>query len=178
MIRRVLVVALAAGATGAIGAPTAAAQSPPVAAARLQGTFVLAGRITSAVAVAGERRGQTFTRSWTFTPQCPVGPCTSVLLTRPRAGGTDLVLLSEQSSGHYTGSGQFYAPLRCRGRTNPRGELVPFHISVVITAAMTAGADVVAGRVNATYINWGRQNLTRCVQPPSHDAASYHGHLT
>jgi hypothetical protein len=175
MIRRVLAVTLA---IGAVAAPPAAGQAAPVEAARLQGTFLLAGRITTAVNVAGERRGQTFTRTWTFTPQCPAGPCATVLLTRQRAGGSDTLLLTEQGSGHYAGGGAFYAPLRCRGRTNPRGELVPFQVAVTITSAIVSGADVVAGRVNASYVNWGRRNLTRCVQPPSHDAATYHGHLT
>jgi hypothetical protein len=162
----------------ALAAPAAAAQTPPAAGARLQGTFLLAARVTMAVNVAGERRGQTFIRTWTFTPQCAAGPCSSVLLTRQRAGGTDTLLLTEQPSGQYTGSGQFYAPLRCRRRTNPRGELVPFQVAVTITTTIVSDGTVVAGRINATYVNRARQNLTRCVQPPSRDAATYHGHLT
>jgi hypothetical protein len=161
------------------GAPPAAqAQTPPPGAARLQGTFQLAGRITTAVNVLGERAGQTFVRTWTFTPQCAAGPCASVTLTRPRAGGTDTVTLTEHQPGHYTGSGQFYAPLRCAGRTNPRGELVPFRVSVTVTTAIVSGGTTVAGRINATYTNAARTNLTRCVEPPSHDAATYHGHLS
>jgi hypothetical protein len=175
MIRRGLALALAGA---AVAAPAAAAQSAPVAAARLQGTFLLAGRITTAVNVTGERRGQAVTRTWTFTPQCPAGPCSTVLLSRQRAGGSDTLLLTENGSGHYTGSGQFYAPLRCRRRTNPRGELVPFQIAVTVTTAIVSGDEVVAGRVSATYTGRARQNLTRCVLPPSRDAATYHGHLT
>lgn len=160
-------------------APAASAQTAPVAAARLQGSFLLAGRITTAVNVAGEHRGQTFGRTWTFTPQCATGPCTSVTLTRPRAGGTDTIVLTEKEPGSYAGSGQFYAPLRCAGRLYPQGESVPFGVSVTITTAIVAAdGSVVAGRVNATYTNRARTNLTPCVEPPSHDAASYHGHLT
>jgi hypothetical protein len=162
------------------GAPASAfAQSAPISAARLQGRFQLAGRITTAVNVAGERRRQTFSRIWTFTPGCAAGPCTSVTLTRPRAGGSDTVVLTERKPGQYAGRGQFYAPLRCRGRVNPRGELVPFEITVTITSAVVdSSGGVLAGRINAAYTNRGRRNLTRCVEPPSHDAATYHGHLT
>jgi hypothetical protein len=49
---------------------------------------------------------------------------------------------------------------------------------VTVTQAITTDSGVVAGRINATYTNRARQNLTRCVEPPSHDAATYHGHLT
>jgi hypothetical protein len=168
--------ALAVSATAAT-APVATAQTAPISAARLQGSFLLAGRITTAVNVFGERRGQTFTRIWVFNPQCPAGPCTSVMLTRPRAGGHDTLLLTERSAGHYTGAGQFYVPLRCRRRVNPRGELVPFQISVTVTQPITTDSGVLAGRINATYTERGRHNLTRCVEPPSHDAATYHGHL-
>src|SRR5690349_7557356 len=103
--------ALVVLATLAAGVSPASAQTAPVTAARLQGSFLLAGRITTAVNVLGERRGQKFTRTWTFTPDCAAGPCSSVTLSRPRAGGTDTVVLTERSSGHYVGSGQFYAPL-------------------------------------------------------------------
>ncbi len=127
----------------------------------------------------GERTRQTFTRTWTFTPQCAAGPCSSVTLSRPRAGGTDTVLLTERSPGSYTGSAQFYVPLRCSGRLYPQGESVPFSVTVTITTAIvTADGTTVAGRIDATYANRARTNLTPCVEPPSHDAASYHGHLT
>jgi hypothetical protein len=169
--------AAAALALQAMAAPAASAQTAPIGAARLQGTFELAGRVTVAVNVAGEHRGQTVSRIWTVTPQCPAGPCTSVLLNRTRKRGRDTLLLTERSPGHYAGTGRFYAPLRCRGRINPRGELVPFVVTVTITHAMVAGGQATADRVNATYMNPRRRNLTRCVEPPSHDAATYHGHL-
>jgi hypothetical protein len=163
----------------AAGASPASAQTAPVAAARLQGSFELAGRITTAFNVLGERRGQTFSRTWTFTPQCAAGPCSSVTLSRPRAGGIDTVVLTERGSGRYAGSGRFYAPLRCAGRVYPRGQSVPFSVTVTITNAIVApDGTVVAGRINATYINRARSNLTPCVEPPSHDAATYHGHIT
>jgi hypothetical protein len=163
----------------AAAAPAASAQTAPVSAARLQGTFELAGRITTAVNVLGERRGQTFDRTWTFTPQCAAGPCSSVMLSRPRAGGTDTLILTERSPGQYAGSARFYAPLRCSGRLYPQGQTVPFTVTVTITTAIIdSGGAVVVGRINATYTNRGRSNLTPCVEPPSHDAATYHGHIT
>ena len=130
--RRLVAGALALGAL--VAPPVATAQSP--ADARLQGAFQLAGRVKTAVNVRGERRGQTITRVWTFTPQCASGPCATVLLTRPRAGGTDTVTLTQRSPGHYAGSAQFYVPLRCAGRLYPRGELVPFRVAVAVTTAI------------------------------------------
>lgn len=177
MSRRLAALIALALAAGAAWAPAASAQGAPGATARLEGSFQLTGRITAAVNVAGERRGQTFSRIWSFSPQCEAGPCTSVVLTRPRAGGSDTVLLTEQSSGYYTGAGQFYAPLRCRGRINLRGELVPFQVSVTITDTTVTSDGVVAQAVSTTYTNLSRTNLTRCVQPPSHDAATYQGQL-
>ncbi len=166
-------------AAAAAAAPAASAQSAPVETARLQGSFELAGRITTAVNVLGERRGQAFIRTWTFTPGCAAGPCSTVTLTRPRAGGTDTMVLSERRPGQYAGSGQFYAPLRCSRRLYPRGQSVPYTVTVTITNAILASDGTVeAGRINATYASRARSNLTPCVEPPSHDAASYHGHIT
>jgi hypothetical protein len=171
--------ALAVLAALAAGAPAASAQTAPVETARLQGSFVLAGRITTAVNVLHERRGQAFTRTWTFTPGCAAGPCSTVTLSRPRAGGTDTVLLTERRPGQYAGSGRFYAPLTCSDRLYPHGQSVPFTVTVTITTAIVASdGTVIAGRINATYSNRARSNLTPCVEPPSHDAASYHGHIT
>jgi hypothetical protein len=174
-----LAAALVLGGAATLSFPgAAAAQPPPTSSARLQGTFRLAGRITVAVNVFGERLGQPITRFWTFTPQCPSGPCRSVLLTRRRARRTDRLLLIERSPGHYTGRGRFYAPLRCSGRIYRPGEVAPYMISVrVTTAIVSADGTVVAGRISATYTNPRRTNLTPCVEPPSHDAATYHGHI-
>jgi hypothetical protein len=167
-----------AGAAPAALPGSAAAQSPPVTAARLEGSFRLAGRITVAVNVFGERVGQVITRIWTFHPQCPSGPCPSVLLIRRRAHRTDRLLLIERGPGHYTGRGRFYAPLGCGGRIYRPGEVAPFMVSVrVTTAIVSADGTIVAGRVSATYRNPARTNLTPCVEPPSHDAATYDGHL-
>ena len=177
---------LAAGATGAAGAAgktgnpaaTAAHVDPTLGAARLVGSFDLAGRITTAVRVKGERKNQSVVRRWSFLPGCSVGSCRTVGLLRKRSGGSDKVKLTRKRPGYYVGNGTFYAPLGCGGKTYRRGEAVPFTITVTITAALRdpTGA-LVATRVNATYTNKSRRNLTRCVDFPGHDAASYHGHV-
>ncbi len=171
--------ALAAAALPAGALPTAALASAPVAApspasARLQGSFIMNGRITVAVDVRGEHVGQKVRRRWSFAPQCATGQCASVQLTRQRGGGVDRLTLQRRRPGYYTGSGSFYAALRCGRRTLRKGELVPFTISVQITAANAAG---LASRVTATYKNPKRINLTRCVTPLIHDAARYQGQL-
>ena len=175
---------LVGGAAGlgalAFGLPAAAvAVTPPTptpATARLQGQFSLAGRVTVAKNIGGEHAGDNVARTWTFTPSCPTGVCQTIGLVRARAGGSDALVLSLSSPGYYVGSGSFYAPLRCGGRTWLRGATVPFTITVRVTGAVLAGSAVVASRISATYVNRSRSNRTPCVAVLGHDAASYHGH--
>jgi hypothetical protein len=165
-------IALAASAQAAPSTP-----APSPAAARLQGVFQLTGRITVAVDVRGEHVGQKVRRRWTFAPECATGACAAVRLTRQRTGGVDRLTLALRRPGYYTGSGSFYAPLRCGRRTLRHGELVPFTISVQITKAFVFGNAVLARQISATYTNRRRINLTRCVTPLIHDAARYRGQL-
>ena len=116
-------------------------------------------------------------RTWTFTPGCQVGVCKSVGLSRKRSGGTDNLTLRLRSPGYYVGNSTFFAPLRCGGRTYRKGASVPFTITVRVTAAALAGSAVEATRINATYTNRSRSNLTNCVAFLGHDAATYHGHF-
>jgi hypothetical protein len=166
--------AAAATRVGAAARParaTAVAPSP-FAGARLAGQFSMEARITVAHDVSGEHVGERLGRTWTFHPLCASGPCAQVQLVRNRAGGADVLTLDETSPGSYAGSGLFYAPLSCAGTTYPRGESVPFKITVTVTAESTAGF---ATAVKATYVNRSRRNLTRCVDIPGHDAATYTG---
>jgi hypothetical protein len=179
-----VVVAVAIGAAlasgGAVGAGVAAAQPAPpapVGVARLQGTFQLAGRVTVAVNVRGERRGQVVQRTWTFTSGCPVGPCPAVGLSRGRATGSDVLVLRRRGPGRYAGNTSFYSPLRCAGKVYPRGQKIPFTITVRVAQASYLGAVAIATRINATYQNRTRVNLTPCVAVLGHDAARYHGQL-
>ncbi len=172
--------ALAATLAIAPFAPTALADpaNPLLGAARLAGNFDLAGRVTTAVRIKGERKGQTVSRTWSFLPGCPIASCQTVGLLRRRAGGSDRVTLTRKRPGYYTGTGSFYVPLTCGGKLYRRGELAPFTITVTVTAALRdPTGTIVATRVNATYTNTQRRNLTKCVAFPGHDAASYHGHV-
>lgn len=153
------------------------ALKPSPATARLQGTFLLAGRVTVADDVRGEHRGEAVLRRWTFSSPCAAGPCATVQLVRRRARGTDTVRLRRLSAGYYRGSGRFYAPLRCAKRTYSKGESVPFTIAVRVTAATVANATVLATGVRASYTNRTRTNLTPCFAVLGHDAATYRGHL-
>jgi hypothetical protein len=146
--------------------------------ARLQGTFALTGRVTVAVAVPGEHRGQTVSRRWTFTPACSAPVCATVRLRRQRAGGTDKLVLHRRSAGYYSGAGRFYAPLNCGGQIVRQGETVPFTVTVRITATTPSPGGPIASRLRATYTNRKRLNRTNCVLPPSRDAAAYHGQLS
>jgi hypothetical protein len=155
----------------------AATPAPPFPDARLQGSFQLAGRVTAAHAVRGEHVGQTVARVWSFSSTCPSGQCPQVALQRSRGGASDSLMLRRTGPGRYRGSGTFFLPLRCAGRLYPKGEQVPFTVSVQITLAVPFGSGVAATRVTATYLNRRRINRTPCVAALGHDAASYHGHL-
>lgn len=174
-MRRALLVGIA---VAVLGLPAAAvAASPPFPHARLQGSFQLAGRVTAAHAVKGEHVGQTVARVWSFSSTCRSGQCKQVALVRSRGAASDSLTLHRAGPGRYSGSSSFFLPLRCAGRLYPRGEKVPFTISVRITLAVPFGSSVVATRVSATYVNLRRINRTPCVAALGHDAASYHGHL-
>jgi hypothetical protein len=153
-------------------AGSASAQTPATD-ALLNGTFQMSGRVSVAANVRGERTGQVVTRTWTFTPQCTTAPCATVQLVRGRANGTDTIILGQTSTGTYAGSGVFYAPLRCSGRVYPRGQEIPFRITVRITA--TDGTT--ASAISATYVNRQRTNLTPCIGVLGHDSARYTGLL-
>jgi hypothetical protein len=157
-----------------------AAQSPApsLAAARLEGTFALAGTVTVAQDIPGERPGRHYLRTWRFTAPCRSGSCSTAKLVRRRAGATDRLTLRRRGADFYSGSGRFYAPARCGSRTYPNGILVPFTIAVRVTAVGPNSAGIlVAKHVRAQYTNSSRTNLTPCVSALGHDAASYHGHL-
>ncbi len=156
-------------------APAGAAQGAATDTARLGGTFAMSGTITVARHVRGERAGQHVARAWSFTPLCSTGQCPRVSLVRQRAGGTDHLVLSRTGPGQYAGSGRFYAPVRCGGRTIRNGESVPFTIKVTITAAAATPGGLVASALQASYVNPSRSNLTRCVAVPGRDAAVYDG---
>jgi hypothetical protein len=150
----------------------AAAQTPATD-ALLKGSFQMSGHVTVADNVRGEQAGQVVARTWTFTPQCPTAPCAAVQLVRARSGGTDTLTLEQTRTGTYAGAGVFYAPLRCSGRVYPRGQEIPFRITVRVTA--TNGTAVSA--ISATYVNRERTNLTPCIGVLGHDSARYAGLL-
>lgn len=153
-------------------------QPPSLAAARLEGTFSLAGTVTVARDIPGERAGRHYLRTWKFTAPCRSGSCSSARLVRGRGAGSDRLTLRRRGSDYYVGSGRFYAPARCGSRTYARGILVPFTIAVRVTAVGPNAAGVLlAKRLRAQYTNTSRTNLTPCVSALGHDAASYHGHL-
>ncbi|MGA2928884.1 MAG: hypothetical protein ABSG43_23410 [Solirubrobacteraceae bacterium] len=133
--------------------------------------------MTVAHAMAGEHVGEVVRRTWTFVARCSTGPCRQLVLVRTRAVGSDRTILSERAPGEYAGKGAFFAPLRCGPRTYQHGELVPFTITVRVTAAATVASATVATAISASYTNPSRTNLTPCIGLHRHDAATYSGEL-
>jgi hypothetical protein len=178
--RSLAVVATAVTASAAlvsVGAASAGADTPVPnpGTAQLQGPFLLAGQITLARGVLGERRGQNVQRTWTFQPGCSTGDCATIGLIRQRAGGTDRLLLIRRAPGLYTVTANYYAPLRCGRLTYPRGQAVVFRITLTITTAAIIGGANVATGISAAYASVSRSNLTRCVGVSGYDAATYQG---
>jgi PKD domain len=153
------------------------ARAPRPVDARVSAAFNMQGRITTAVRVPGERRGQRITRQWTFTGQrCAGNVCRRLVLTRQRAAGQfDRLVLSRTGVGRYAGSGSFYAPLQCRGAIYPQGQLARYRVTVTVTHAVSVEGVPFATALTATYTNARRTDRTICPTGPSHDAATYSG---
>jgi PKD repeat protein len=148
-----------------------------VADARISASFLMHGRIVTAVRVRGERPGQAVTRRWTFTGlSCAGSVCPRLSLRRQRSADRfDRVTLSRIGIGSYAGSGQFYSALMCRGRLVPRGLVVPYRITVQVAQVAAIEGIGFASQLTATYTNLRRIDRTRCPIGPSHDAAQYTG---
>lgn len=157
----------------AVAAPAAAAVP-----ARLQGTFAMAGTVTRAAHIRGERAGDKVRRPWSFSSTCPSGPCPTVTLHRARGtGATDTLTLTQTGPGTYAGSGTFTIPVLCDGAVVPTGGVVPFRISVRVAAARDLGGTAYATAINANYDNPRRINHSGCPGPLGSDAARYSGAL-
>lgn len=171
-----------AAAASAGASPPRAVTPPPATPvdARVNAPYVMQGRIVTAVRVRGEHRGQAITRHWTLAGQaCTGSVCQQLSLLRERSAHLyDRLVLNRVGIGRYTGSGRFYAGLVCRGRRWPRGEVVPFQITVQVTQAVPIEGIAFASGVSATYTNLTRTDRTVCPIGPSHDAAWYTGVAT
>ncbi|HTU97628.1 MAG TPA: PKD domain-containing protein [Solirubrobacteraceae bacterium] len=167
----VTVIAAAAGLARAARAPAGVAD------ARIVSSFVMHGRVTTAVRVRGERRGQRVTRAWTFTGLgCAGEMCPRLRVRRQRSAHRfDTLTLSRVGVGSYAGSGRFASALRCRGRRFAHALVVPYTVQVQVTQVVVIEGIPFAEAVRATYTNRRRIDHTRCPIGPSHDAARYTG---
>lgn len=158
-------------------AAAGAARAAGVADARITATYVMHGRITTAVRVRGERRGQSITRRWTFIGSgCAGSVCPRLSLRRQRSAHRfDRLTLSRVGVGSYVGSGRFSSALRCRGRRYRHGLVVPYTVRVQVTQVVRIEGIAFAGQLSAAYTNRRRVDHTRCPLGPSHDAAQYIG---
>ncbi len=181
--RHLIVAALATlGLSAVAGGPVRAAtrrhpHGPRTVEARVSGTFVMHGRIVTAVRVKGEHRGQRITRRWTILPRdCMASVCRHLLLTRERSAGQfDQLVLSRTGVGRYAGNGRFFAALGCKGAIFPQGQAVPYRVTVDVTQAVSIQGMAFATGLTATYTNQRRPDRTICPTGPSHDAATYSG---
>jgi PKD domain len=161
----------------ALLAASGAARAAGVADARISTTYVMHGRIVTAVRVRGEHRGQAITRLWTFTGLgCAGSVCPRLRLRRQRgAHRFDRLTLSRVGVGSYVGHGRFTSALRCRGRRYRHGLVVPYTVRVDVTQVAAVEGIAFASQLRAAYTNRRRIDRTRCPLGPSHDAALYGG---
>jgi hypothetical protein len=153
------------------------ARSQPDVDARVAGTFTMHARVTKAVNVRGEQRGQLLHRTWTVRPQgCNGAICAQLVLDRERSAGRhDMLTLFRTGRGVYAGHGAFDVALRCRGVVYRQGAHAPYRISLHIRSAKLVNGIPFARSVTATYSNRYRRNTTPCRLGSSHDAARYRG---
>ena len=163
----------------AVAALVAATPAGAATDARLTGRFTLKGKITRAVHVRGEHKGQRVTRTWRFAPQCGRGVCTKVTLRRQRsAEKVQKLTLARTKIGTYSGRGKFYFALRCAGRVYKKGGVARTKVTVTITRTRTIQGQPFATAVKARYSNPGRANRTPCRgRGLGSDAARYGGRI-
>jgi hypothetical protein len=148
--------------------------------ARVEGTFTMRARVTNAVNVRGEHRGQRLRRTWTIVPSgCTRSRCRTLHVTRGRGQGvTSRLTLHRLPRGGYVGHGSFSVALKCLGRTYRHGSRARYTLSLRITRARAVGGVRFARRITAHYRNRARTDSTPCPLGPSHDAARYSGWVT
>ena len=141
------------------------------------GRFAVTGRITRASGIPGEHTGERLRRIWTIVPRsCAESDCARLELTRPRAAGhVARITLHRVGFGLYRGTGRFDAAVRCLGHVAPRGSVVPYLITLRVTAFEPAGGLRLATAFRATYFNDRRFDRTRCPLGEVRDAARYTG---
>lgn len=134
-------------------------------------------RVTQAVNVRGEHRGQLLRRTWVVRPQnCNGAICGALVLDRERSAGRhDTLTLFRIGRGVYAGHGAFDVPLRCRGVVYEQGAHAPYRVALHIRSARLVQGIPFASSVTATYVNRFRRNMTPCRLGASHDAARYSG---
>ena len=127
--------------------------------------------------ILGEADGELVSRTWSFAPGCPLGPCATVVPTRQRGATLERLALRRRTATYYVGTGSFFVALGCGDRVVADGESAPYTIGVQLTGATLTSRGVVATAIRAFYVNPSRTNLTPCIAFPGHDAAVYAGRL-
>jgi hypothetical protein len=147
--------------------------------ARVGGTFIMRGVVTSALNVRGEWSGERVTRKWEVQSRdCDHSVCARLLVTRNRGSiRGSFVILRRVGVGHYRGSGDFWAPLQCLGRVHALGSFVPYTIQLYVFRRKAINGIRYATGVNASYVSRSRTDNTRCPLGPASEAAWYTGRL-
>lgn len=164
---------------GAVAAVYPSLATAVVRDARVGGTFIMRGVVTSALNVRGERRGERVNRKWEVQSRdCDHSVCGRLLVTRNRGSVKgSFVILRRVGVGHYRGSGDFWAPLQCLGQIHALGSFVPYTIQLWVFRRKAVNGIRYATGVNATYVNRSRTDNTRCPLGPASDSARYTGRL-
>jgi hypothetical protein len=143
---------------------------------RVLGRFTMTGTVTVTAGIPKEHRGQRLTGTWHIRPiDCVLSDCPHIVLTRDR---DSQLTLRRTGATAYRGTGTFWVPVRCQGRTYAHGSLAPYVITLRATRSTQRGAIRFATAIAATYVNPARSDRTACPLGIVHDGARYSGALT
>jgi hypothetical protein len=146
---------------------------------RVLGRFLMIGTVATAQGIPGERPGERVTRTWRIRPYgCAGSDCARVVLVRHRGAQRESKLtLRRIGAGAYRGTGTFWVPLKCLGRTSAHGSLAAYVITLRVTGWTARGAIRYATVLTATDTNSERSDRTRCPLGIVRDSARYVGIL-
>lgn len=104
---------------------------------RLEGTFDMKGKITKSIRIDGEKKGDKFTRTWTFVPKCATGVCSKVRLTRSLKDGSTEKLDMKWDGKQYKATKTTKLSAPCGGKSTKNAHVV----KAVATARVVSTAD-------------------------------------
>ena len=145
----------AAGAVAMLALTGATASAAPNT-SRLEGSFAVKGKITKSVRIEGEKKGQTFSRRWSFEPTCAAGVCNKIRMTRTLKDGSTQKLDLKWNGKQYSVTKNVTQDAKCGSKTRKRGLKSKMVLTVKVTKTTERKGVPVAiqlkGAVNVVHV--------------------------